>query len=223
MAPRITPSTRAALLSLGLYSCVSLANESWVVHEVVVEKLAAGRVVLLIDGRSQSLKAGETAEGITLVSTDGSYAVLQINGRREILSLGARAGFTVATTDAREVQLWPDTAGMYAADGRINGHPVRLLVDTGATRVAMNAAVAQRLGINYRRDGKSALVETASGVEKAYGISLRTVSLGAIELRDVEALVIEGDYPSNVLLGMSFLGRLEMQRSGRSLTLRARQ
>ncbi len=62
----------------------------------------------------------------------------------------------------QEVQIWRNTQGMYATTGSINGLPVSLLVDTGATQVAMNAAQARHLGIDYRVIGVPAAITTAS-------------------------------------------------------------
>ena len=57
---------------------------------------------------------------------------------------------------------------------------------------------------------------------KTYEIVLKRVRIGEIELQDVEAGVIDGPHPREVLLGMSFLERLEMGRSGKALELRKR-
>jgi aspartyl protease family protein len=188
--------------------------------DIVVYALFQGKAVLLIDGQRRLLSVGQTSpEGITLVATDGQAAELTIGGRREVLPLGAHVGQPIAGPATTRVQLWPDEMGMYVTTGSINGHLVRLMVDTGATQLAMNTALAKRLGIDFRVTGTKGRVETASGVVAAYGVVLRSVKVGDIELRDVEAVVIDGDYPSEALLGMSFLGRVDLERTGKSLVL----
>jgi aspartyl protease family protein len=99
---------------------------------------------------------------------------------------------------------------------------VDFLVDTGASAIAMNAAQARRLGIDYLVEGNSTFVTTASDVIRAYKVSLEVVRVGAIERRNVEALVMEGAQPDEVLLGMSFMGQLEISNQGNRLILRRR-
>jgi aspartyl protease family protein len=102
--------------------------------------------------------------------------------------------------------------------GQINGGTIQLLVDTGATVIAIPRADARRLGINYR-NGQRGFTETANGKAAAYRITLDTVKVGDITLYNVEAVVLEGDGLKIALLGMSFLNRTEMKRDGQALTL----
>jgi aspartyl protease family protein len=118
------------------------------------------------------------------------------------------------------VQIRRDRSGMYSTVGSINGLPVNFLVDTGATQVAMNAAHARRLGIDHRVEGEPAMVTTASRVERAWAVRLDSVKVGEIELRNVAAMVLEGAQPETILLGMSFLGQLQITNEGQLMTLR---
>jgi aspartyl protease family protein len=99
---------------------------------------------------------------------------------------------------------------------------VRFLVDTGATTVALSGNDAKRLGIEYKRFGERGLSQTASGIAKIYSLRLKKVSVGNVTLYDVEAGVIDGNYPSEPLLGMSFLSAFEMKREGDRLELTRR-
>jgi aspartyl protease family protein len=117
----------------------------------------------------------------------------------------------------RQVTLERNRAGHYVADGEINGKPVTFLLDTGATYVAVPAKLAQRLGL---AKGAEQLISTANGEATAWSTRLREVSIGTIKLVDVQAGILSSMEGGQVLLGMSFLQRLEMvQRDGR-LTLR---
>jgi aspartyl protease family protein len=51
-------------------------------------------------------------------------------------------------------------------------------------------------------------------------VRLDRVTVGAIDLNGVEGMVLEGTRPREVLLGMSFLGRIEMRDQGNLLRLR---
>jgi aspartyl protease family protein len=93
-------------------------------------------------------------------------------------------------------------------------------VDTGATTVVLNAGEARRLGIDYRMNSKIVSVTTASRQERGYLVELRSVKMGSIEVRNVAATVIDGAFPPQALLGMSFLGRLESERTPTMLLLR---
>lgn len=119
----------------------------------------------------------------------------------------------------RQVVLQRNRQGHYVATGRINGVAVEFLLDTGATDVAIPQALAERLGL--QRTG-SALSRTANGVIAVWTTRLASVTLGDIALHDVRASVLPGQSPDDqvVLLGMSFLKRLEFtQRDGELLLL----
>jgi aspartyl protease family protein len=110
-----------------------------------------------------------------------------------------------------------DARGHFVAEGTVNGNPVRFLVDTGATSVVLPARDAERLGLDWRK-GERGLNQTANGVVATYGVTLDSVRLGDIEVRAVDAVVIEQGL-NIALLGMSFLNRVEMKREGQSMVL----
>ena len=70
-----------------------------------------------------------------------------------------------------------------------------------------------------RLHGPRVPVRTASASLTGYRVTLDSVRVGDITLTNVEALVIEGRYPEDTLLGMSFLSRTQMKRDGDTLTL----
>ena len=99
---------------------------------------------------------------------------------------------------------------------------MRFLLDTGATTVAMNKSQAKQLGVDYRMNGEPIVVSTASDHVKGYRVRLDSVSLGKIKQKNVEAMVIDGNHPGPVLLGMSFLGKLKVENSGGVMKIRQR-
>ena len=188
--------------------------------DVRVVGLFNDQAVLQINGRQHVLKAGQTSpEGVKLLEADSESAVLQIEGERVEARLDGRVSARKQGSTAREVQVWRNTSGMYTTVGSINGLPVSFLVDTGATQVAMNAAQARRLGIDYRVTGSPAEVTTASGVERAWMVSLDSVKVGELEVRNVQAVVLDGAQPQTTLLGMSYLGRMRITNDGQLMTL----
>lgn len=102
-----------------------------------------------------------------------------------------------------------DRGGHYASDVEINGRMLRAIVDTGATLVILRYEDARSLGVIFPGDRFDVAVRTANGTGKARRVELRSIRLGPITLRDVEALVVEpGALQTQNLLGMSFLKRL---------------
>jgi aspartyl protease family protein len=117
----------------------------------------------------------------------------------------------------REVVLERNRQGHYIANGRINGEEVTFLLDTGATGVAIPATVARDLDIPR---GRAFTTRTANGNTTSYATRLERVSLGDIELYNVEASITPGLQMNEVLLGMSFLRHIEFTQRGSTLTLR---
>ena len=107
-------------------------------------------------------------------------------------------------------------SGHYLANGKINGHPVVFLLDTGATDVALPEKLANRIGLEK---GYESRAQTANGITKSYLTLLRDVSLGDIRLHGIRASILPGMKGNQVLLGMSFLKQLEMRQKGDTLTL----
>lgn len=189
--------------------------------DVRVVGLFTDRAVLLVDGQQHLLKVGQTSpEGIKLVSASSESAILLIDGEQVTARLDGRVSASKRPAAVQEVQVRRNTTGMYTTVGSINGLPVSFLVDTGATQVAMNASQARRLGIDFHVIGTPAEVTTASGVERAWSVILDAVKVGDLEVRNVSAVVLEGAQPVLTLLGMSYLGRIDISNDGQLMTLR---
>ena len=189
--------------------------------KVKVSGLFKDKAILVIDGRQRLMRAGETSpEGVKLVESNSTRAVIEIDGVQSSHVLGSHIDGGATEPESRAVQIFPTRGNMYTVIGSINGYPVNFVVDTGATSVSMNSREARRLGIDYEVDGEPGVSQTASGIVKIFIVRLKRVKVGDIELTNVEGSVHEGDYPTEVLLGMSFLGRLEMRREGGVLELR---
>lgn len=208
-----------------LLAClVAHAAPSRAVEEVEVVVLFKDKAVVMVDGTRRFLERGvPSPEGVVLISSDSSQAVLEVDGEQGTWKLNQRISthFNKPIAPAH-TRILPDTQGMYTVTGHINGSAVPLVVDTGATLVAMNGLHAKRLGIDYRLEGEKSVAETASGIVDTYVVELDSVRVGDIELRNVLGSVHEGEFPSIILLGMSFLGQLSMQRDGPVLELRKR-
>jgi aspartyl protease family protein len=129
--------------------------------------------------------------------------------------------FSVAETAHRTnsgdgVEIRANQRGHYHAEVEINGRPVPVLVDTGATMVSLTFEDAERAGIYLEESDFTAGVNTANGVARVAPVMLDRVSVGGITVHNVQGTVSERGRLSTTLLGMSFLGRLERvdMRSG---------
>ena len=205
-----------------LLACVTLTFQQTVnaIDKVEVQGLFSNKAVLLIDGERHIIAVGKISpEGVKVVSVNRSGAVLEVDGKQKQYDLGSAISTSFAERKSRKETIYVNSTGMYMTFGNINGRSARFLVDTGATAVSMNTKQAKQLGIRYDKVGIPAGVSTASGYEKAYRVRLKSVTVGNITETNVEALVIDGDHPGPILLGMTFLGRLGVEHSGNAMTL----
>ena len=120
-------------------------------------------------------------------------------------------------TATGDVVLKRSRGGHFMAGGTINGESVQFMVDTGATQIALSKGLADRL--NLARGAPVELV-TAAGPSRGYSTRLASVRIATIEAKDVSAIVADGLPPDVVLLGMSFLRRLEITQRNDELIMR---
>ncbi len=200
--------------------CFMSSFSAMAVEQVQVLGLFSGKVILLVDGQRYTLQEGEaTPEGVKLIAADSNGALFEIDGKRRKLELGSQISSYYPEAEKKVVDLYPDTNGMYRGRAMINGQAVNFLLDTGATTIAMSSIQAGKLGIDYQRVGIPGMAETASGRVQVYLVKLDKVTVDTIQVYSVDAMVIEGGQPSEVLLGQSFLNQLHMKREGTLLRL----
>ena len=192
-------------------------------QELEVKMLAQGSALIDINGKQRMLRTGNTSpEGVTLVSADSQRAIVEVKGERQTLVLNRRISTRFNKASSAEVRIASARGGHHITPGRINGHPVEFMVDTGATTVALNYLEAERLGIDFLA-GQEVQVSTANGKAKGFLVSLERVAVGNIELTQVEAIVSTSRSPEIILLGNSYLSRLNMAVEEGVLVLKARQ
>ncbi|HDZ57933.1 MAG TPA: TIGR02281 family clan AA aspartic protease [Pseudomonas xinjiangensis] len=190
---------------------------------VRVVGLFTDAALVTIDGQRHMLKVGLPGrDGVELLSSDSRGATLRVNG--EIRDFGLQPDYSVdnAEPTRQRVVIPKGAGGHYRISGSINGQGVPFMLDTGATSVAMNSNQARRLGIDYKVVGTRVSATTASGQVSAYKVRLDRVKVGDIELTNIEGLVLDGGFPTEVLLGMSYLSRVRMDDQRTSLILERR-
>ena len=214
---KLAQSILALLLLLSLGTSSALAADT----RVRVIALFSGKALLQVGDQQKIVNQGETFEGVLLESASGRGAVVVIDGNRQKLDLNQSIAGNFKKPNRTRMRIFPDALGMYYVDGKINGLATRFLIDTGATFVTMSGNHASRLKIDYRK-GTYSSAQTASAVVPVWQIKLASVRIGGIELKNVDATVIAGERPFDVLLGNSFLRRTRIQQAGSVLEIEKR-
>ncbi|MEM6712076.1 MAG: TIGR02281 family clan AA aspartic protease [Pseudomonadota bacterium] len=101
-----------------------------------------------------------------------------------------------------------DGRGHVVTVADIDGRAMDVLVDTGASVIALRESDARRAGYRLRESDFTVAMSTANGTTYAAPIMLRSVEIGSIRVRNVPAVVGRDDTLSRNLLGMTFLSRL---------------
>ena len=158
--------------------------------------------------------------GFALMASFGTALTirhLEGDGMAQAATPVVEAAIGASGTDAQVVK---GADGHYWAEANIDGKAVRVLVDTGASVVALTRADALRLGVDPEPEAFTGKVQTASGVVRAAPVQLNTISVAGARVDRVEALVVEQGLEYS-LLGMSYLGRLSaFSATPAGLTLR---
>lgn len=195
--------------------------------DVNLNGIIGNKALVAVDGgKPRWISVGETSpEGVKLVNIRGESAVVEMGGKRETLTMGQSArlagGGASAAAGVRSVVLTADSQGHFLTTATINGITVRVLIDTGASFVSVGGSEARRLGINYLA-GQRSFTSTANGIVPTYRVKLDEIRIGDIVLNNVDGMVHVGDALPMVLLGMSFLNRMEMKRDGEKMVLTKR-
>lgn len=183
--------------------------------------LFSGKALVSINGSApQSISAGQTKDGVKLISADSESATFMVEGKRQTLKMGQAASVAgnAGSVINNPVSLYADSRGHFTGNLSINGVSLKYLVDTGASTVALNSGDAKFAKIDYEK-GEKVPVNTANGTVMAYLVNVSALKIGTITLNNVDVIVNEGGSPAMVLLGMSALNKLDMRRDNSVMTL----
>ncbi|MBU4181908.1 MAG: retroviral-like aspartic protease family protein [Gammaproteobacteria bacterium] len=187
--------------------------------------MSGSKALVVIDGSApRFMSAGQTHQGVRLVSAQDDTAVIEIEGKRQTLRVGdapvSVGRMAPSGGGGQRIVLTADARGHFMPQGQINGKTVQFMVDTGATGIGIGAAEAQRINLKFEH-GQRVQMNTANGSANGYLIKLDSVRLGDVVVYDVAAIVSPQPMPY-VLLGNTFLTRFQMQRTNDQLTLEKR-
>lgn len=208
-----------AALTLGL--ALLCAAPLWA-QNVQLAGILGGKALLVHGGGApRAIAAGQSADGVRVLSVGRDEVVVEIDGERQVLHLGsAPVSVGARTAASTRLVLHANAGGHFVDGGEINGRPVRFIVDTGATTVAIGRAEAERLGVKLD-ERRRMRMQTANGATQGWLVTLQSVRIGALEQHEVQAIVTQEPMPY-VLLGNSFLKPYEMSRKGDELILQSR-
>ncbi len=191
--------------------------------QVVLAGRMGDRALLVVDGQPYTVAVGQSAAEVKLLRWVGDTAEVEVRKSLLQLRIGgtpAQIGAAAPRSAAREVVLSAGPGGHFNTGGSINGRAVQFMVDTGATLVSLGRDDAARLGIDLS-SGRPAMTQTANGPAPVLLVTLTRVRVGEIELANVGAAVVPQPMPF-VLLGNSFLSRLQMKRENDVMRLELR-
>ncbi|MDH6168391.1 aspartyl protease family protein [Variovorax boronicumulans] len=191
---------------------------------VMLTGTIGSRAILIVNGAPpKTVAVGESFQGVKLVSLQAEQAVVELEGKRVNLrmdtpvSIGGGGG---SGGGGNRIVLPADSRGHYMTQGAINGRAVTFMLDTGATSIALSAADAERIGLDYSK-GQRIQMNTANGVSQGYRLRLQSVRVGDVEVYDIDAVVSPQPMPF-VLLGNSFINRFSMRRDADQMVLEKR-
>lgn len=156
-----------------------------------------------------TIAPGPPPTGVTLSARDEPIASVQP---------GALPSQAAAMSSDGRLVLARGPDGHFRIDGAIDGEPLRFIVDTGATDVAVSQAYAHRLGIN---GGERYVSRTANGTVEGYAYIARQVRAGPYVFENIRVAVLPG-LEGDALLGMRVLSAFDLSQTGDSLAFAPR-
>ena len=188
---------------------------------VALSGILGSKALLVVNGSApRGVAAGESHQGVKVVSVGRDDAVLEIDGARRTVRLGEAPVSVGARGGSQRIVLAGDSRGHFISQGQINGRVMQFMVDTGATTVAIGLPDAERMGLNYKK-GQPVRMSTANGITQGWRLRLDTVRIGDVQVYGVDAIVTPQPMPY-VLLGNSFLTSFQMTRQNDQMVLEKR-
>ena len=197
---------KTVLAAILLAPTVALAQPHWVGQ-------IGDKLLVDVDGTLHSIEVGETAHDLKITDASDSFIDVVWRGSPLRLELGQGSPNPIVKTS---VEI-PNYGDGFKVDGFIEGAPVKWLVDTGSSAVAISESLAMKIGI--QPETSRPVVNTAGGLRQGWFTNIARLQMGDWILKDVEAVILPGDYPSQPLLGLSALERFNLNISADKMVL----
>lgn len=208
---------------LALFALMSMlfCAASWAQSpKVEVHGLLKDAAILGVNGQRKLIRVGESLDGVTLLQANSRKATVEIDGESFELTMSTHISSNYEVPDVREVLIRRNEKMQYQTNASLNGRQMAVLVDTGANIIAMNQSHASAIGLPADA-GEASQLETASGRINARIVMLKSVDVGGIRVENVRASVLQGKFPTTILLGMTYLRHVNMSETGGVLSLTA--
>ena len=200
-----------AAAALALPAATALAAPS-----VALQGMLGKSALLVIDGGTpRTLAPGQSWQGVKVIATSGDTATVEIDGQRRSLRVGeapSRVQGVAPRNSANKFILTADARGHFFTGGFINNRPIRFMVDTGASFIALSEAMAEAAGLDYK-NAQRVTMNTANGQAQGWARKRAQVRVGDVTIYNVDAVITPAPMPA-ALLGNSFLNHFAMQRNG---------
>ena len=129
-----------------------------------------------------------------------------------LLTAALLTGGWHASASAASTEIAADPLGHFVTMAEIDHTALKVLVDTGASFVALYYENAEEAGLAPRTLTFDLPINTANGQVEAARVVLKRVMIGNVLVRDVEGIVLPKGAFDGTLLGMSFLNKLSRFR-----------
>jgi aspartyl protease family protein len=126
-----------------------------------------------------------------------------------VMTAGTVSAVTQPRQDGRSsgTTLLRSGDGLFYAMVELNGQPVRLMIDTGATKSVLSLADARRIGDVRLSDRSVGTMRTLGGNRRYRSADVGTVAIGSQTVDDVKFAVVSSDAPVS-LIGQDVLRKL---------------
>ncbi|HEY8595178.1 MAG TPA: TIGR02281 family clan AA aspartic protease [Devosiaceae bacterium] len=143
--------------------------------------------------------------GIAVVGYTYRY---ELGGIADRVIAEVQPGAVAVNSTNGSVTIARSFGGAFHVNATIDGTPVRLIFDTGASAVVLTAEDARAAGIDTSSLRFTVPVQTANGMSRAAVVRLDSIKIGDITRGGIRAFVVEDGSLHTSLLGMSFLETL---------------
>lgn len=131
-----------------------------------------------------------------------------------------RAGGEPYQTRRGSITIPADKLGHYQIEGTINNHPVKFMIDTGASIVAIPEKLAGTMQLQGRYP---IMMRTMSQKVSGSMTRIEQLSFGAFTLANIKAVIVPtSNDDDTVLLGMNVLEQFDISQENRTLTIKSR-
>ena len=208
---------RSSIFSALTLLATALSSSPVLSQSLALTGLLGDKALIVIDGANPKLMAVGSSSGavkLIAINQDRHEAVVETLGQTSTLHLGASpvsVGGGASPNAGRFITIPMGSGGHFFTNGFVNGRSIQFMVDTGASSIAIGQADAERLGIDYKKQGSPVQMGTANGVVTGQRVTLKTLRIGEVEVSNIDAIV--GPSMPFALLGNNFLSRFKMERN----------